>query len=398
MTTPSSGWTPSRPGREDGFGLERMRDLLARARRPAGARTRPFTSWARTASRPRRSRSSSCSSPTGSPSARRSRRTSRAGASGSASTAPRPTSRPPSARPARGRAARRDAVRDRHRCRARRVRGRAVDAAVVEAGLGGRLDATNVLRTRVVLLTNVGLEHTDVLGDTVEEIAAREARRRPPRPASSSFPTTPIAHLVPGREIVIGGAREAAEAFVGHAIDSRSRASSSRAASSNATARSGTVRTIPTVSGTSSSDFVAQSHEVDYTLVVSILADKDADAMLRELRRSGPVSSQPPPRPSGRFRPGELAERARASSSTSRRRGSAARPRARPRARGARARDRVALSARRPRREARRSRGNGVRHGESRGARRGARVRRRRRRGDRRRAVRARLLVGKLLL
>ncbi|HUP32069.1 MAG TPA: hypothetical protein VM184_03485, partial [Gaiellaceae bacterium] len=35
-----------------------------------------------------------------------------------------------------------------------------VDVAVVEAGLGGRFDATNVLRTRVVLLTNVGLEHT----------------------------------------------------------------------------------------------------------------------------------------------------------------------------------------------------------------------------------------------
>src|SRR6476659_1790636 len=46
-----------------------------------------------------------------------------------------------------------------------------VDAAVVEAGLGGRHDATNVVRSRVVLLTNVGLEHTDVLGDTVEEIA-----------------------------------------------------------------------------------------------------------------------------------------------------------------------------------------------------------------------------------
>src|SRR5206468_1980018 len=46
-----------------------------------------------------------------------------------------------------------------------------VNVAVVEAGLGGRLDATNVLDTRVVLLTNVGLEHTDVLGETVEEIA-----------------------------------------------------------------------------------------------------------------------------------------------------------------------------------------------------------------------------------
>ena len=51
---------------------------------------------------------------------------------------------------------------------------RRVDVAVVEAGLGGRLDATNVLDTRVVLLTNVGLEHTDVLGETAEEIAAEK--------------------------------------------------------------------------------------------------------------------------------------------------------------------------------------------------------------------------------
>src|SRR3954471_24643462 len=46
------------------------------------------------------------------------------------------------------------------------------DAAVVEAGLGGRLDATNVLRAPVVVLTGVGLEHTDVLGETRQEIAA----------------------------------------------------------------------------------------------------------------------------------------------------------------------------------------------------------------------------------
>src|SRR3954465_14804630 len=49
-----------------------------------------------------------------------------------------------------------------------------VDVAVVEAGLGGRHDATNVLRTRVVVLTNVALEHTDVLGDTREQIAAEK--------------------------------------------------------------------------------------------------------------------------------------------------------------------------------------------------------------------------------
>ena len=49
-----------------------------------------------------------------------------------------------------------------------------VQAAVVEAGLGGRHDATNVLEARVVVLTNVALEHTEVLGSTREEIAAEK--------------------------------------------------------------------------------------------------------------------------------------------------------------------------------------------------------------------------------
>ena len=50
----------------------------------------------------------------------------------------------------------------------------AVEAAVVEAGLGGRHDATNVLRSPVQVLTNVGLEHTEVLGTTREAIAAEK--------------------------------------------------------------------------------------------------------------------------------------------------------------------------------------------------------------------------------
>lgn len=49
-----------------------------------------------------------------------------------------------------------------------------IDVAVVEAGLGGRHDATNVLDARVVVLTNVALEHMDVLGDTREAIAAEK--------------------------------------------------------------------------------------------------------------------------------------------------------------------------------------------------------------------------------
>jgi dihydrofolate synthase / folylpolyglutamate synthase len=42
----------------------------------------------------------------------------------------------------------------------------AVDVAVVEAGLGGRLDATNVIPSRLTVLTTVGLDHTEWLGET----------------------------------------------------------------------------------------------------------------------------------------------------------------------------------------------------------------------------------------
>ena len=51
---------------------------------------------------------------------------------------------------------------------------RGVDVAVLEAGLGGRLDATNAADGRVVLLTNVGLEHTAVLGGTRTAIATEK--------------------------------------------------------------------------------------------------------------------------------------------------------------------------------------------------------------------------------
>lgn len=45
------------------------------------------------------------------------------------------------------------------------------DALVLEAGLGGRLDATNVLHPRVVVLTNVDIDHADILGDSITAIA-----------------------------------------------------------------------------------------------------------------------------------------------------------------------------------------------------------------------------------
>ncbi len=50
-----------------------------------------------------------------------------------------------------------------------------VDLAVVEVGLGGRLDSTNVITPMLSVITNIGLDHTDVLGDTLELIAAEKA-------------------------------------------------------------------------------------------------------------------------------------------------------------------------------------------------------------------------------
>lgn len=50
-----------------------------------------------------------------------------------------------------------------------------VDLVVLEVGLGGSLDATNVIVPLVSIITNVSLDHTQVLGDTVEEIAGEKA-------------------------------------------------------------------------------------------------------------------------------------------------------------------------------------------------------------------------------
>ena len=50
-----------------------------------------------------------------------------------------------------------------------------VDMAVIEVGLGGRLDATNVIDPLLSIITNISLEHTDVLGKTVEKIAQEKA-------------------------------------------------------------------------------------------------------------------------------------------------------------------------------------------------------------------------------
>ena len=102
-----------------------------------------------------------------------------------------------------------------------------VDAAVVEAGLGGRLDATNVLRTRVVVLTNVALDHMDVLGETREEIAAEKLAVV--QPGCSVVLGDPewreLARANGAGDVVVAGASNlalavaAAEAFLGRPVD-----------------------------------------------------------------------------------------------------------------------------------------------------------------------------------
>ena len=74
-----------------------------------------------------------------------------------------------------------------------------VDLAVVEVGLGGRLDATNVLAPLVSVVTHVGLDHTDLLGETVGEIAREKA--------GIAKPGVPFLHAVAD-----AGARAALEA------------------------------------------------------------------------------------------------------------------------------------------------------------------------------------------
>ncbi|MDE5642348.1 MAG: bifunctional folylpolyglutamate synthase/dihydrofolate synthase, partial [Muribaculaceae bacterium] len=52
---------------------------------------------------------------------------------------------------------------------------RAVDVAVIEVGLGGRLDSTNIISPDLCVITNISLDHTALLGDTPEAIAQEKA-------------------------------------------------------------------------------------------------------------------------------------------------------------------------------------------------------------------------------
>jgi dihydrofolate synthase/folylpolyglutamate synthase len=159
---------------------------------------------------------------------------------------------------------------------------RGVDAAVVEAGLGGRLDATNVVDAPVVLLTNVGLEHTDVLGDTREQIAREKLAVARPG-ATVVLPDDEWRALAPDAEVRHGGAREAAEAFVGHPIEAEAEVSLPGRLEHRGPDE---VR-----DGAHTPEAVAWLLERleprEWTIVASILLDKNAEAMLARLATAG---------------------------------------------------------------------------------------------------------------
>lgn len=78
-----------------------------------------------------------------------------------------------------------------------------VDIAVIEVGLGGRLDSTNVITPLVSVITNIGYDHTDILGKTLTEIASEKA-----------------GIIKPGVPVIIGEKQEeVAEVFIRKAME-----------------------------------------------------------------------------------------------------------------------------------------------------------------------------------
>jgi dihydrofolate synthase/folylpolyglutamate synthase len=161
-----------------------------------------------------------------------------------------------------------------------------VDIAVVEAGLGGRLDATNVLDASIVVLTNVSLDHTDVLGDTREQISKEK-----------------LAVVTPGATVVLGEpeweelAREFGAEPIVHADDVGRAAAE---AFLRRELRGEVEASLPGRLEFSGDDVFAGAHNPagvewlvarlprdDYVICAAILADKNARSMVETLGRVG---------------------------------------------------------------------------------------------------------------
>jgi dihydrofolate synthase / folylpolyglutamate synthase len=168
-----------------------------------------------------------------------------------------------------------------------------VDVAAVEAGLGGRYDATNVLRSPVQVLTNVSLEHTEVLGTTREAIAGEKlAVVQPGATVVVTEPEWEELARANGAAAVVVAARSnlavalaAAEAFIGRPVDGHvdvrlpgrlERVSDDPLEIWDGAHNLGGVGYV-----------LARLPSARYTLVASILADKDVEGMLAALSALG---------------------------------------------------------------------------------------------------------------
>ena len=196
---------------------------------------------------------------------------------------------------------------------------RDVQVAVIEAGLGGRFDATNVIPSRVQVLTGVGLDHTRWLGPTVTDIAQEKlavvrdhatlvvgqvggeamevatqvaAERQARLVRAPSDPGVPVAAAGGSQRRNFALAAAAAEAFLGHPLDAAAVAAA--ASETRIPGRLETVaeRPLTLLDGAhnppGAAALAAALPEVLDDLrprigVVSVLDDKDAAGMLREL-------------------------------------------------------------------------------------------------------------------
>ena len=82
-----------------------------------------------------------------------------------------------------------------------------IDIAVLEVGMGGRLDATNVVDPKLSIVTDISLDHQKFLGDTLAEIARQKAGIIRPNGVVVTLPQTPEANDVLGNTILDVGAR-----------------------------------------------------------------------------------------------------------------------------------------------------------------------------------------------
>lgn len=208
-----------------------------------------------------------------------------------------------------------------------------VEVAVLEVGLGGRWDATSVVRPEVAVVTGVSLDHTAILGDTVEEIAAEKAAIIRPgaqvvlgpgtratrdvfseradacgcrtvvvdEPASRTVaPGVTVPQRLPGYQAVnVAVALRAAEAVLGREPDPRSVSVALEGV--RIPARFERVCDAPVVIADGSHNPEAAAvlagavreawpgPDAGRALVIGVLADKDADGIVEALAEAAPV-------------------------------------------------------------------------------------------------------------